>query len=627
MLSIVLMTITSCRTDNNQWERDIPTIPGDTPTIPADPGDTGDDPLKPNSQTTDMENAISISFEDNGTVTVNNPFANNGVTVEISGEHVTVRSTRTDVELNYILSGITDNGSVKIYGEYRFGLVLNGVGITNPSGAAINIQCGKKVTVTVIDNTQNRLIDGTNYVYTGGEDMKAALFSEGQLNFYGNGLLEVRGKNKHAICSDDYIHIYNGNINIKEAASDGVHANDVVLISGGSINVRSAGDGIESEKDAVEIAGGEIGVITTGEKGHAVKSAGNTTVSGGNITLTVYGNGSKCFKTSGDMTISSGIIAINTAGNAFYEDGDITSSAGIKCDGKLTVNGGDITIVSAGTGGKGISADGDIVINNGNITVTTTGGQYVYSRNYDTAAKAIKSDGNLTVNGGTIVIRTYGVEAEGLESKKTLTITGGDIDIAAYDDCINAAIHIQIDGGRIYCISAVNDAIDSNGTMTVTGGLVVVAGAANGEDGFDCDNNRFTITGGTLVGIGGATSNPTANYCTQRSVVFGSSTSNLSIVRIEATSGGTEALTFHLPRTYSKTTLLFSSSALEANTGYTIYTGGSIAGGTDFHGFYTGATYTRGTAAGTFTTTSMLSTVGSSSPGGNPGGGGGGGPR
>lgn len=256
----------------------------------------------------------------------------------------------------------------------------------------------------------------------------------------------------------------------------------------------------------------------------------------------------------------------------------------------------------------------------GTVTVTTTGDQYVYNSSNDTAAKAIKSDGNLTINGGTIKIRTSKTEAEGLESKATLTITGGEVDIEAYDDAINATTHIQIDGGKVYCTSTTNDAIDSNGTLTVTGGVIIAAGATQPEAGFDCDNSRFTITGGTLIGIGGDTSTPTANYCTQRSLIFNSSTSNIQYVRIETTSGGNEVLTFKLPKTYSsRMTMLFSSPSLAASTGYTIYTGGSISGGTNFHGFYTGATYTKGSTAGTFTTGSAagaVTTVGTSQGGG-----------
>lgn len=597
------------------------------PEIPDDPGDTGDNDLITNSQTISFENTILIVFSSNG-ASITNPFENKGVAIENNNGHIVITSTSTELDVNYVLSGIVTNGSVKIYGEKKFGLVLNGVGITNPNGAAINIQNKKKCTVTLVDKTNNRLIDGATYTYTDGEDMKATFFSEGNVEISGNGNLEIRGKNKHGLCTDGALTITGGTINIKEAVSDGIHTNDEITISDGNLTIRSIGDGIESEskKSPISITGGNIAIITTGEKGHAIKTKYNVEIeSTGKIGITTYGAASKGIKPSGDITIRKGDITVNTAGDAIWDtdEQDISSGTGIKCDANFLMENGTLTILSTGKGGKGISADGTLIINGGTVSVTTTGDQYVYDRNNDTAAKAIKSDGDLTINGGNVKIRTSKTEAEGLESKSILTITGGEIDIEAYDDCINAATHIQIDGGKIYSNSTTNDAIDSNGTLTVTGGVIIAAGATQPEAGFDCDNNRFTITGGTLIGIGGATSTPTANYCTQRSLVFNSSTSNIQYVRIETTSGGQEALTFKLPKTYSsRMTMLFSSPTLTANTGYTIYTGGTISGGTNFHGFYTGATYTKGTSAGTFTTGSAagaVTTVGTSQ---GPGGGG-----
>lgn len=331
---------------------------------------------------------------------------------------------------------------------------MNGVEITNPNGAAINIQNKKKCTVTLVDKTNNRLIDGSTYIHTDGEDMKATFFSEGNIEINGNGTLEIRGKNKHGFCSDGAVTITEGTINIKEAQSDGIHTNDGITISGGNLTVRSIGDGIESEskKAPISITGGEINIITTGEKGHAIKTKQNIEIqSTDKIEITTYGAASKGIKPTGDITILQGDITVNTAGDAIWEtdEQDISSAAGIKCDGNFRMEDGVLTVLSTGKGGKGINADGTLIINGGTVSVTTTGDQYVYDRNNDTAAKAIKSDGDLTINGGNIKIRTSKTEAEGLESKSTLTITGGEIDIEAHDDAINAATHIQIEGGNI----------------------------------------------------------------------------------------------------------------------------------------------------------------------------------
>lgn len=604
----------SCSDDNlPEEETEIP----EEPTIPEDPGVDDDDPLNPNSQDISYENAVLIAFSSNGVI-IENPFSNNEVDIENSNSHVVIRSSVRNI--NYILSGITNDGSVKIYGETAFGLIMNGTGITNPHGAAINIQSKEKASVTIIDNTNNRLIDNEEYTFTEGEDMKATFFSEGDLEIGGNGSLEIRGKNRHSLCSDGTLIIGSGNINIKESASDGIHTNDGVNVSGGNLTIRSTGDGIYTE-EPIYITGGEINITTTGQKGHALKTDEDIVIDTNSaINITVYGNASKGFNSKGSLTLLRGDININTAGDAIWEsdEQDTSSSAGIKCDENLLIENGNLTILSTGSGGKGINVEGILTVNDGTINVTTTGNQFVYDRDNDTAAKAIKSDGNLTINGGTIIIRTSQTEAEGLESKATMTITGGDIDIEAYDDCMNASDHIQIDGGNIYCNSVTNDGIDSNGTLTITGGVIVATGSSSNayEGGIDCDWNRFTITGGTIIGIGGGSmqSTPTANVSTQRSLVFGTRTQNVEIVRIQSSSAGSEVLTFRLPKTYNRLNMLFSSPLFSASTEYTIYTGGTISGGTDYHGVFTGAAYSGGTSAGTFTSGSAqgsVSTVGS----------------
>lgn len=577
--------------------------------------DTGDDELNGNSQTVNYDNMITIAYSATG-ATITNPFEGSGVTISNTDGHVVVNSSITNKELYYVLSGENSNASLKIYGEYKFNLVLNGVGITNPTGAAINIQCGKKISVFLQDNTNNRLIDGETYTLVDGEDMKATLFSEGQLNFYGEGSLELRGKYKHAICTDDYFRQYAGNITVKEAASDAVHTNEYIQIDGGTMTTRSVGEGFDAGT-YIQINAGTLQITTSGLSGHGMKSAEYITVnSSGEMTITTFGTAAKCLSSDADMLISKGTLVLKTNGGSYYDtdDADISSPAGIKCDGNMIVDGGTLSITSTGAGGKGISVDGALTINNGTIEVSTSGGKYVYNSSNDTSAKGIKSDGNLTVNGGVITIKTTGEEAEGLESKDIMTIAGGELNIQTYDDAINATNHIEISGGKTYCYATNNDGIDSNGTITISGGTVVSSGTTQPEEGFDCDNNRFTITGGLLVGIGGATSSPTANYCTQYSLIYNMSSS--SLVHIESTSTGAEILTFKLPRTYNSAVLLFSSSSLAKGTGYTIYTGGSVSGGTEFHGLYSGASYTKGTSAATFTPSSMVTTVGSTGGGG-----------
>lgn len=585
-------------------------------------GSDTSDSFETNTQNITVSNAITIVYNEDNTVTITNPYTDL-VSITTEGANVVATSTTIDTQLNYVLSGKTTAGSFKLYSDYKFGIVLNGTSIISASGPAINIQSSKKGLITLTSLTKNRLVDGT-YTENSTEDMKGTLFSEGQLVFEGTGSLQVIGQYKHAIASDDYIRINSGVFAISSTLKDGINVNNYFELNGGTVSITSTGDGVKCTKGYVNITGGSLVVVSTAGDGVKTSYSGSDTsidksinLTGGTVALTLQGAASKGVKSKGDINISDMQLTITSSGDAYYNtsDADVTSSASIKSDGNVVISDGSvITIVSSGKGGKGINVHGTLTIDGGTISVTTTGDQYVYNSNNDTAAKAIKSDGNLTINGGTVVISTSKTEAEGLESKATLTINGGVVEVKAYDDCINASNHIEITGGTIYCLSTTNDAIDSNGTMTISGGTVIAIGSSAPEAGFDCDDNTFKITGGTLIGFGGSTSTPTNSVCTQRSVVYGGS--SYDIMHIESSSGES-VLTFKLPKTFSSTTMLYSSPSLVSGT-YNIYTGGSISGGTESYGLYSGATYTKGTLSNTFTASSMVTKVGTFNGGGGP---------
>lgn len=550
--------------------------------------DKNDDEYDDFIENSSFASSIQIAYA-NGSATVAGSVS--GVTVTTNGAHVTVNASVAGVE--YVLSGSTSNGSFKVYSDKKFKLTLAGVSLTNDSGAAINIQSGKRVFVEVKTETENYLADASSYSTVTGEDEKGCFFSEGQLIFSGTGALTVTGNYKHGICSDDYVRLRSGsNITVASAVKDGIHTNDKIIIGGGILKVKASGDGLDCEKGFIDIRGGLI-------------------------KADISGDASKAVKAETDITLSGGQLILLTSGSAVYEGNDLSSAAGIKCDGNLVMNGTTLSVKSTGAAGKGINCDGTLSIDNSTVKIITTGKQYVYNR-LDSSAKGIKADGNLTINSGTIWVKTSGGEgSEGIESKSTLTVNGGDVSVYSYDDCMNASKSIVINGGNIYCYSSGNDGVDSNGTLTITGGTIVSIGTTSPEEGFDCDQNTFKITGGTILGIGGGTSTPTSSVCTQRTVIYGGSGSKGTLFSIQ---GSDQVMSYTIPRAYSQMTLLFSSSKLVSGTTYTIYTGGSVTGGTEFYGLTVGGIYTAGSQVATFTPGSMVTSVGNVSSGG-PGGG------
>ena len=118
-------------------------------------------------ENSEFTSTVEISYSGTTATVINNV---EGVSVLQNGAHVVITSTVKKVA--YALSGTTTDGSFKIYSDNKFKLALNGVNLANPSGAAINIQSGKRVFVVSADGTENTLTDGSSYQLTDGEDMK-----------------------------------------------------------------------------------------------------------------------------------------------------------------------------------------------------------------------------------------------------------------------------------------------------------------------------------------------------------------------------------------------------------------------------------------------------------------------
>ena len=388
-------------------------------------------------------------------IDLSNPVAKteNGVEISVDGGHVKANHGSTK-KVCYVVSGTTTNGSLTILGDKKYAVRLNGVNITNPDSAALNLLSGKRAYVILADGTTNALVDGT------GGSQKGALYCKGKLLFNGSGSLSVTGNTNNGIHSADYIVFSKGNkVYVKSTANHGIKANDGVFINGGILNVEvsaAAAKGINCES-------------------HIIVNGGRTTVL--------------------------------TSGNGVYdtEDKECKGAAGIKADSTLTVNAGELWLKSTGSGGKGINVDMEANFNGGGVYIVTTGGQFK-SNNDTSSPKGIKVDGNLTISGGTIWVRTSGYNGEGIETKSELTITGGEVASYAYDDAINSKGDMTITGGYVYAHGQHNDGLDANGNCYIKGGVIYAICSGQPEVAIDANTEggkKLYVTGGTIFALGG----------------------------------------------------------------------------------------------------------------------------
>lgn len=517
-----------------------------------------------------FDRTISIVFSDDGVQVTGDT---KGI-VSVEGGNVTVNNTSGE-KVKYELSGTCRNGSLKLYSSKKHALVLNGLELTNPNGAAINNQCKKSCFIVV--NGTNSLTDGTTYSSTvADEDEKAALFSEGQLVFSGDGTLNVTAQGKSGITSDDYVHIMESPvINVTSSAGHGIRGKDAVIISGGSIGVN------------------------------------------------VSANMKKGITSDSLVYITGGAISLNISGAAAYdaEDAEYKGTAGIKADSLFYITGGTIDVINSGRGGKGISGDGIGCFNGGSVRVNTTGSNYGQSSggrggssSNSVSAKGIKFDGNLFFQDGTVNVNCSA--HEGIESKAHIVINGGVIySHSEADDAINSVKTFTIQGGKVCGYAVSNDGLDANGNFYIKGGLVYAIGSGVPEVAIDANTEggcRLYVEGGTIIAIGGLESGASLTQSCY-------SASSWSKGKWYSMTAGNDAFAFNTPSSGGTTLVVSGASQPTLKSGVTVsggtslfegmlITDGSISGGSSV----TLSSYTSGNGGGFG--------PGGGGPGGRPGG-------
>ena len=479
-----------------------------------------------------------------------------GVTITIDGNNVTANHGSTE-GVCYVVTGKTTDGSLIINGNTNFELNLNGADITSASTTAIDIE-GKGNAYLVVNGT-NKVKDGTT------ADHKAAIYSKGKLLISGDGSLEVYGTYKNGIHGKTNIVIDKGvNLYVNSTANNGIKAGDNMYINGGIINVEVSADG-----------------------GKAINGDADVVINGGRTTVIATGNGTW----EADETLTYG--------------GDTKAAAGIGSDATFYMNGGELYAKATGSGGKGVKADLEGYITGGKIRIITEGGLYYsngsteshnYTGNTDNLPAAYTSSpkgmkigykddtvtpnetyGVLKISGGDIMIRTSGNNAEGMESKGTLDITGGTLLVYAHDDAINSTGDMTISGGTTVAVGTNNDAIDANGNMYLKGGTIIACGANGAEAGIDInEQKKLYISGGYIFAIGGRVDGNLGSTTQGIISATGSVSANSSI---SVSNGSKTLFTFTMPPvSYSgSNVMIISTPDLSSGSTYTLTAGSSSA--------------------------------------------------
>ena len=274
----------------------------------------------------------------------------------------------------------------------------------------------------------------------------------------------------------------------------------------GSITIKKGTTGVTLILDGLELTSEDTAPLACGKSSEVTVTAAEGTEN--TLADTEYNNDDehpenenaenaviKC-KDGSDVTLcGSGTLNINANGK-----NGIKSGASTKEDGEASLTIEEITLNINAPVNDGINAEAYIAVKSGSITVDA-GDDGIHCDLIADIGAADSSGPEINITGC----------CEGLEAAE-LNMYSGNIRIYSEDDCLNAAnsdlgdydFSLLIAGGALYMYSVSGDGIDSNGSLTISGGVTEVW-TANTADNQPLDaDGTITVTGGTVFAAGGS---------------------------------------------------------------------------------------------------------------------------
>ncbi|MDL2249031.1 carbohydrate-binding domain-containing protein [Lachnospiraceae bacterium OttesenSCG-928-J05] len=461
------------------------------------------------------------------------------VTIECAGDTATASADSVNIQTSLI--EITEAGTYRLSGDFSgqlrvnamntdiVTLILDNITITGTTSSAIYGMQAEEVIIELAAGSENMLSDPAAYTELDAEgEPDGCLYVQDDLTIKGEGALTVNGSYNDGVVSKDDLAIEGGVFKIT-ATNHALKGRDRVAISDGDFTLVAGGEGIKSnndtdaEKGVIEISGGTYQIEATG-KGILAQTS---------------------------LIISGGEYTLNTTDDALHTNGD------------LTVNGGKLTIAS---GDDGLHGDGNVVVAAGEITIT---------KSYE----GIEGT-TIAINGGTLNITA---DDDGFNaaspSSEVSDGTPGTMRGPAEDPmgAADEACSLVISGGNV-TVNAGGDGLDSNGSLTIAGGEILVYGPENDGNGTIDADGTYSITGGNLMAMGssGMHQNPSSVSGVLGFTIYFNSTCSAGSSITLKNQIGEEVVTAQTLKDIRALTI--TNAGLVAGETYTLYVDGTERG-------------------------------------------------
>ncbi|WP_291454237.1 carbohydrate-binding domain-containing protein [Abiotrophia sp. HMSC24B09] len=350
-------------------------------------------------------------------------------------------------------------------------------------GTLLRINKAQEVVISLAEGSQNAL---TESQASDDEEVKATIHSQVPLTLNGTGNLTLTALTKNALEAEDDLKVLGGTYTVK-AANHGFKAEGALAIEAATLTIEAGKDGLHAEHDEtteranISLNPTQLSIAATED---GVDAGNELTIEGGTITVSQSEEGLEARvirQLGGDVTIKSSDDGVNASAGSSNKTSD-TSATSKTTDASATSNTADISSSAS-------QATRD------SATASTSASQATA----DPAAASQADQANKDKNQTPPAPPAGQAPPQGGQPPQNGQGPGG-MPPGGQEES-DPSLQIILEGGTL-TIDAEGDGIDSNGTVTISGGSLVVNGSVQGGNGPLDAAGDITITGGRVWALG-----------------------------------------------------------------------------------------------------------------------------
>lgn len=387
----------------------------------------------------------------------------------------------------YVFSGTLSDGSIIVdaYDSSKVFLLLNGVELFCSDDACLRVEQADKVFLTLAAGTENHMESGETYSDAAlSDNAGGTIFTHDDLTINGSGSLNIVANYKHGIDANDDLVITGGTITVS-APEDGFHVNDSFRMTAADVTVAAGDDGIHSDTD-IYIESGTLLITSCYEGLEALRIE----IAGGDIMIYPTDDG---FNANGGNGGFGGFGGGGMMGGGFgrdHHDGQSDSESGESAnehpdfsedgmpDGEMPEppEGFDGEMPELPEGFDGTMPE----LPEGFDGELPQMGEMSDESNSQASDASTDEESYIRISGGNImIINENAQDADGLDSNGSIYITGGTVLVSLNGNGSNNAIDYGSENG---------------GVAEISGGTIIACGGASMAESFDDSSTQPSIT-------------------------------------------------------------------------------------------------------------------------------------